>query len=62
MNLHELSPAAGAGPLALVTAAGSLTVAGTMTAALAVSLGVGAGGGGEFMQIHCLAPPFSFPR
>src|SRR5699024_1273951 len=54
--------AAGAGPLALLAAAGGLTVAGAVAAALAVGLGVGTGGGGEFMQIHCLAPPLSFPR
>ena len=37
--------AAGAGPLALLAAAGGLAVAGTVAAALAVGLGVGAGGG-----------------
>ena len=54
----DADAAAAAGLLALVTAAGGLAVAGTGATALALTHMGGAGGGGQFMQIHFPVPPY----
>ena len=53
--------AAGTGPLALLSAAGRLAVAGTVAAALAIGLGIGTGHGRKFMQFH-VAHLLTVPR